>query len=150
MNKKGESTVSGTYENSKLRLSVPDDWNVYQGTDLDGNENPKKLMIYKYANDPLTILSRAGMTVVLFEKNQYYMSTKGFYDNVCDIEPFTLGREWNGYTCTSLGYPYTMLEAREDGCVLQVMILTKNGDYSISLEDEDVKNIISGIEIVRE
>ena len=48
------------------------------------------------------------------------------------MDPFVLGEyTWNGYTCTSLGYPYTMLEAKQDGCVFQVMILTKNGEYEI-------------------
>ena len=63
-----------------------------------------------------------------------------------DLEEFTLGAYmWNGYTCTSLGYPYTMLEATHDGCVFHVMILMKNGEYEISLNDADVRSIIESI-----
>ena len=83
---------------------------------------------------------------MLFGKQDYYISPKFFYDNIVDMEPFTLGAyTWNGYTCTSLGYPYTMLEAKQDGCVFQVMILTKNGEYEISLADTDVQTILTSL-----
>ena len=52
---------------------------------------------------------------------------------------------WYGYTCTSMGYPYTMLEAKDDGCVFQVMILMKNGEQEISLDDADVKIILESL-----
>ena len=62
------------------------------------------------------------------------------------MEAFTLGAyTWNGYTCTSFGYPYTMLEAEHDGCVFQVMILTKNGEHEISLADKDVRKILKSL-----
>ena len=62
------------------------------------------------------------------------------------MEPFSLGEyTWSGYTCTSLGYPYTMLEAKQDGCVFFIMALTKNGDHAISLADADVQMILESL-----
>jgi len=109
-------------------------------------ESPKKLHIYKDAQTPLDILSKAGITICLFEKNEVFLSTKPFYDNVQDIEPLKLGKHlWSGFTCTSLNYPYTILESTHEGVTFQVMILKENGEHVISLDDSDVSSIIESI-----
>ena len=96
---------------------------------------------YGAATSPVT-----GITVFYHGKDEIYISIKDFYENVRDLEPFECGGHlWNGYTCTSFGYPYTMLEAKDDGCVFQVMILMKNGEYEISFNDADVRSIIESI-----
>jgi len=62
------------------------------------------------------------------------------------MEPLPIGSyTWNGYTCTSLGYPYTMLDTEKDGYIFQVMILMKNGEHGISLDDTDVRLIIGSL-----
>ena len=38
-----------------------------------------------------------------------------------------------------------MLEAKQDGYVFQVMILMKNGEHEISLDDADVKIILESL-----
>ena len=92
------------------------------------------------------IYPRQHYGLFFFDKTDYYISPKFFYDQVADIQPFVLGAyAWEGYTCTSFGYPYTMLEARHDGCVFQVMILMKNGEHEISPDDADVKTILESI-----
>ena len=96
----------------------------------------------------MDVFSKAGITVFYHGKDEIYFSIKDFYENVRDLEPFECGGHlWNGYTCTSFGYPYTMLEAKDDGCVFQVMILMKNGEYEISFNDADVRSIIESISI---
>lgn len=130
-----------------LRVLVPTGWNCFCGINSEGTPSPKKLHIYKDAKTEFDIFSKAGITVCYFGKNDIFLSTKNFYDNVQDLEPFACGNhQWEGYTCTSLGYPYTMLEAKHDGCVFQVMILMKNGEYEISLNDADVRSILESIE----
>lgn len=102
--------------------------------------------IFKGAQTELDVFSKAGITVFYHGKDEIYISIKDFYENVRDLEPFECGGHlWNGYTCTSFGYPYTMLEAKDDGCVFQVMILMKNGEYEISFNDADVRSIIESI-----
>ncbi|MGN0375777.1 MAG: hypothetical protein ACI4EN_09800 [Butyrivibrio sp.] len=137
------------FDNDVLRVVIPDGWKLFGGMGSDGNPSPKKLHIYKNALDETDIYVRAGITVCLFKKGEKYTSTKDFYDNVMDLEPFMMGEHmWSGYTCTSLGYPYVMLDTIQDGCVIQVMILTENGEHKISLNDMDVQTILGSISVI--
>ena len=134
------------FKNGILRVFVPSGWKLFYGIDSDGTASPKKLHIYKDAQTESDIFSKAGITVCFFGKNEIFLSTRVFYDNVCDIEPFESGsRLWNGFTCTSFGYPYTILESTQGGVTFQVMILKENGEHSISMDDDDVKMIIESI-----
>lgn len=138
--------VRDVFDNGILRVQVPPGWKLFYGIDSQGNPSPKKLHIYKNAQEEADILTHAGITVCFFDRQDTYCSPKFFYDNVKDIEAFPLGAyTWQGYTCTSFGYPYTMLEAEDKGCVFQVMILMKNGEREISLHDADVKIILESL-----
>ena len=134
------------FDSGCFRIFVPDGWMAFCGIDSECRTTPKKVHIFKNAKIETDIFTHAGITICFFGKQDIYISPRIFYDNIADIEPFTLGLyTWNGYTCTSLGYPYTMLEAKHDGCVFQVMILMKNGEYEISLHDTDVQNILKSL-----
>ncbi|MBR6676446.1 MAG: hypothetical protein IKL24_03840 [Clostridia bacterium] len=139
------------FDNGIISLVVPEGWNAFGATDSEGNETASKVFVYKNAREPFEIFSKAGITVCFFGRDKYYFSPKAFYDDVCDIEPFTLGDHlWEGYTCKSLGYPYVMLEGRKNGCVFQIMVLLENGEERISMEDADVRRIIGSISATEE
>lgn len=142
--------MEGTYfDTGRVRVFVPSGWKAFLGIDSEGRPDAKKLHIFKDATIETDIFIKAGITVCYFSKGEYFYSPKGFYDEVCDIEPKMIGeRTFEGYTCKSIGYPYTMLDCFEDGCVIHVMILEKNGDHSISLSDKDVIDVISSIEVM--
>ena len=134
------------FDSGYFRIVVPAGWMAFFGIDSEGTTTKKKVHIFKNAKFETDIFTHAGITICFFGKQDYYLSPKFFYDDVVDMKPFNLGAyTWNGYTCTSLGYPYTMLEAKYDGCVFQVMILTKNSEHEISLEDADVKTILESL-----
>lgn len=134
------------FDSGYFSVIVPEGWKAFCGIDSECRTTQKKVHIFKDAKLETDIFTHVGITVCFFGKEDYYLSPKLFYDNVADIEPFTLGAyTWNGYTCTSLGYPYTMLEARVDGCVFQVMLLMKNGEYEIAFEDEDVQTVLESL-----
>ncbi|MBE6613272.1 MAG: hypothetical protein E7632_12360 [Ruminococcaceae bacterium] len=134
------------FDSGCFRTIVPDGWMAFCGIDSECRETPKKVHIFKDAKLQTDIFTHVGVTICFFGQKDYYLSPKFFYDNIVDMEPFTLGAyTWSGYTCTSIDYPYTMLEGRQDGCVFQVMILMKNGDYEISLADADVQAILAGL-----
>ena len=138
--------MSGWFDNGILRVLVPSGWELFYGIDSECRTTQKKVHICKDAKIETDIFTHAGITICFFDRQDYYLSPKFIYDNVTDMEAFTLGAyTWNGYTCTSLGYPYTMLEAKQDGCVFQVMILMKNGEHEISLDDADVKIILESL-----
>lgn len=134
------------FDNGILRAFVPSGWKLFYGIDSDGNASPKKLHIYKDAQAESDIFSKAGITVCFYGNNEIFLSTRAFYDNVRDIEPFELGGHlWNGFTCTSFDYPYTILESTQGGVTFQVMILNENGEHKISINDDDVKMILENI-----
>jgi len=136
------------FDSGCFRLCVPDGWMAFCGSDSSGKITPKKVHIYKGISAETEIFTHAGITVCLFGRGEYYFSSKGFYDNVRDKEPFDLGTyTWNCYTCTSLGYPYTMLDTQKDGCVLQIMILEENAEHRISIADPDVRQIIESLTV---
>jgi len=138
--------VSEWFDNGVLRVQVPSGWAIFRGIDSECRITDKKVHIFKDAKLETDIFTHAGITVCFFGKQDYYVSPRFFYDDVADMEAFTLGaHRWEGYTCSSFGYPYTMLEEHRDGCVFQVMILMKNGDREISLDDSDVREILESI-----
>lgn len=134
------------FDSGYFRIIVPVGWMAFFGIDSECRTTQKKVHICKDAKLETDIFTHASITICFFDRQDYYLSPKFIYDNVSDMEAFTLGAyTWNGYTCTSLGYPYTMLEAKHDGCVFQVMILMKNGEHEISLNDADVKIILESL-----
>ena len=131
------------FNSGRFSVTVPDGWLAFCGTDSGGKATQKKIHIYKGITLQTDIFTHAGITVCFFGKEDYYLSPKSFYDNIVDMEPISIGSyTWNGYTCTSLGYPYIMLDTEKDGYIFQVMILMKNGEHGISLDDTDVRLII--------
>ena len=134
------------FDSGRFCVTVPDGWMAFCGTDSGGKITPKKVHIYKGISLQTDIFTHAGITVCFFGKEDYYLSPRHFYENIVDMKPLPIGSyTWNGYTCTSLGYPYTMLDTEKDGYIFQVMILMKNGEHGISLDDTDVRRIIGSL-----
>jgi len=135
-----------TFDSGYFRFNVPHGWMAFFGIDSECRTTQKKVHICKGAKVETDIFTHACITICFFDRQDSYLSPKFFYDNVVDMEPFTMGAyTWNGYTCTSFGYPYTMLEANHCECVFQVMILMKNGEHEISLDDTDVKMVLESL-----
>ena len=139
----------GVINNGVWEVLVPDGWQHFAGTDSDGQETPYKLFVYKNAVSPMDIFEKCGITLCFVPADKFYISPKPFYDNVEDMSPFTFGKyQWTGFTCTSLGYPYIMLESKTEAGVLQAMLLLKNGENQINFDDADVKAVLESINIV--
>ena len=134
------------FDSGRFCVTVPDGWMAFCGTDSGGKITPKKVHIYKGISLQTDIFTHAGITVCFFGKEDYYLSPRHFYENIVDMEPLPIGPyTWNAYTCTSLGYPYIMLDTEKDGYIFQVMILMKNGEHEISLDDTDVRRVIGSL-----
>jgi len=134
------------FESGNFRVKVPEGWKAFLGTDSSGKQTPNKVHIYKGITFETDIFTNVGITVCFFENEKSYFSPKSFYNNIEDREAFTLGDyTWSCYTCTSLDYPYTMLDGKKNGHIFQVMILMKNGEDEITLDDTDVQLIIGSI-----
>ena len=139
------------FDSGVFRIHVPDGWMAFCGIDSECRTTPKKVHIFKGAELETDIFTHAGLTICFYGREDIWLSPKSFYDNVSDMEPFVLGAyTWRGYTCTSFGYPYTMLETACDGCIFFVMILTENGEHEVSLKDPDVENILKSLKITND
>lgn len=141
-----------TYDAGNVSALVPTGWKAFPATDLfdeyDGDNNPNTLYIYKGAKNEFDMFSCPGITINYYEDATSFMSAKSFYDDAADIDPVELGAyTWNGYTATSVDYPYTILEGTDGEAAIQVSILMENGDKKISLEDVDVQAIIASIAV---
>ena len=134
------------FDSGCFRIAVPEGGMAFCGIDSECRTTPKKVHVFKGAKIETDIFTHVGITICFFGKEDYYLSPRFFYDNIADMEPFTLGAyTWSGYTCTSCGYPYTMLEARQDGCVFQVMILMENGEHKLAFSDADVQAVLGSL-----
>lgn len=139
---------SREFNNGVYAFDLPSGWSVFPGIDSGGKTVQTKLHIYKDAITPSDVFTHAGITVCQVDLRLGFFSTRFFYDNTCDIDDVELGGiVWKGYTCTSFGYPYTMLECLMDKIIISLMILMKNGEHTISFDDEDVRKIISTIRL---
>jgi len=136
----------GTYDNGVLSVFVPNGWKAFRGVDSEGHETPKKVLVYRGIEAQTDIFTHAGVYICFYGAEDSYFTTRDFYSDVREIEPFTLGRHrWNGYTCTSLGYPYLMLESDGAPYALLLMLLLENGEHRISFDEPDVQRIIESI-----
>ena len=137
---------SQIYKNGVISVCVPSGWKLFRGIDSGGKETSEKVHIYKNIERNTDVFRKAGITICYYGEEKIYLQARYFYDDVKDIEPFEMGRYmWSGYTCTSMGYPYIMLEAYEGKAVFQVMLLLENNGERISLDDPDVRMIIESI-----
>lgn len=137
---------SQIYKNGVISVCVPSGWKLFTGIDSGGKETSEKVHIYKNIELNTDVFRKAGITICYYGEDKIYLQARDFYDDVKDIEPFEMGRYvWYGYTCTSMGYPYIMLEAYEGKAVFQVMLLLENNGERISLDDSDVCMIIESI-----
>ena len=75
---------------------------------------------------------------------------KSFYEKVKDQDPLKLDNyEWKCFTGQQFDgdFEYAVLEAIDGDASIQVNVILKNGDKTISLDDKDVKEIIESIKI---
>ena len=134
------------FSNEYLQVRVPEAWKVFYGIDAEGNATPKKLHVYKNAETEFDIFHKAGITICYYEDAKQYCLIKAIYEDVKDIEPFTLGKYcWSGFSCKSFGYPYIMLETNEKTDRVLVMLLLENEENKISFSDGDVQAIMESI-----
>ena len=136
----------GTYDNGTISVFVPNGWKAFNGIDPEGNETPKKVFVYQGIHAQTDVFTHAGVCICFYGEDDSFFTTRDLYSDIREIEPFMLGRHrWNGYTCTSLGYPYLMLESAGAPDTLLVMILIENGEHRISFDDPDVQRIMESI-----
>ena len=106
---------SQIYKNGVISVCVPSGWKLFSGIDSGGKEISEKVHIYKNIELETDVFRKVGITICYYGEDKIYLQARDFYDNVKDLEPFEMGR------------------------------YIKNGEYEISLNDADVKNILESL-----
>lgn len=148
------SKVKGeTFDAGNVSALTPKGWKAFPVSDFfdeyEGDNDPNAMQICKDADSEWDLFSKPYIQINYYGPETSFYSSKDLYDDVEDIESFTLGNyTWNGYNCTSLDYPYTILETTDGDISIQVNILKKSsGNLEIALEDAEVQAIISSITV---
>ena len=156
-----------TYNAGNVSCAVPDGWKVFTSEELfnsstddsdedsasdEDSEDPNSIYIYKDAKETTDILKSNGITI-LYSDDKTMGSIddmKSFYEKVKDQDPLKLDNyEWKCFTGQQFNgdFEYAILEAIDGDASIQVNVVLKNGDKTISLDDKDVKEIIGSIKI---
>jgi len=140
------------YDTTVFTVSVPSGWNAAPVADLlkkfDGKTNPEQVYILKGGTTAEEIYKYPYIWVSYYKDASTYASAKSFYNDAQDIAPMQIGgRTWEGYKYTSSGYPGTCLTSKDGSGMWVCLFVLENGDNKITIEDEDVKTILSSLKI---
>lgn len=140
------------YDTGVFTVSLPDGWTAVAVEDklqkYDGVTDPEQLYIVKGGTKAEDIFSYPYIWVSYYKDANTFASAKSMYQDSQDIEPLQIGaRTWEGYKYTSSGYPGTSLTCREDGSLWACLFVLENNGKSISVQDEDVKTILSSLKV---
>jgi len=131
-----------------LTVTIPSGWgDIPYGSALSEGD-PYGVRVFWDTGDSLDFMFSPYMTIsVLFEGRVFEAETsKSDYTGVTDIKPVTLGNyTWNGFIGTINGYLKTIIWAKDGGDFIKIELDMENSRGSLSLDDEDVKTIISSI-----
>ena len=141
----------GSYDTGVFSVAQPDGWGIAPVPDslkkFDGKTNPNSVYAIKGGKEDSDVISCPYLWITWYPKGNY-VSSKGFYDNVKDLDPVTIGgRDWTGFSFSSMDTPGISIEAREGDGQWVVMLSTERTNSKISLEDADVKAIIESIKL---
>lgn len=140
------------YDTTVFTVSVPGGWAAAPVADLlkkfDGVTNPEQVYIIKGGKQAQDIVKYPYVWVTYYKDASSYMSSKGFYSDAEDIAPVEIGgKSWEGYKYTSSGFPGTCLTCTEGSGLWVCLFVLKNADMEITIQDEDVKTILSSLKV---
>ena len=140
------------YDTTVFTVSVPGGWAAAPVADVlkkfDGVTNPEQVYIIKGGKQAQDIVKYPYVWVTYYKDASSYMSSKGFYSDAEDIAPVEIGgKSWEGYKYTSSGFPGTCLTCTEGSGLWVCLFVLKNADMEITVQDEDVKAILSSLKV---
>ena len=157
-----------TYDAGNISCTVPDGWKVFSSEDLfnttvdsSGEEtaseeeaDPNSIYVYKGAEETSDILKSNGITILYSEYGLMgtFDDMKDFYEDTKDQDPVTLGDyEYKWFTGKQFKgeYEYAVMAAEDGDAAIEVNVILKNGDNTISMDDKDVKTILESIKITK-
>lgn len=135
----------------RIRVSCPAGWTLYEIQDFwaeeEGAIDPDAWELRKGAVTDIDRYLTPGMTIHYYDEDDFQMTpSKDFYEEGKNLPPLEIGgRTWQVIGATSFEEAIAVLWIQEDGKQVEVKVELENGDKTISLEDEDVLEIIASI-----
>ena len=140
----------------KISVTVPDGWKAFAVDDIMGDynsdHNPNAINVYKGAVNQLDTRSTPYIEIRYYgaDSTEFTAETeRDLYSSVEEIKSLKLGNyTWNGFCGTNGGTNIAVLTAEsDDGGSLTLTAFMNVGTTEISLEDEDVRAVISAITV---
>lgn len=146
---KGEAA---TYDTGVYSLSAPAGWGIAPFPDsldsFEGDSNPYGAYAVKGGTTNSDIIAHPYVWVTYYPDAKSYRVSKSFYDDVKDIEPFTQGgRQWEGFTFTSMGTPGAFISAKEGDGLWIVMISPERDKESFETFGDEVKTVLDSLKL---
>jgi hypothetical protein len=76
-----------------------------------------------------------------------FVSAESMYSDSQKTTVDVNGTTWEGFTYTSSGYPGACIMLKDGESLWVAMFVLVHGEYSIDLNEQDVKTILSGLRI---
>ncbi len=141
------------HEVGTFTVEVPDGWLVVPMNKLGSDDVilDDVVSLYKGATDPTTAaFSFPGVIISVNPIEKPFDDTRGYYDDATDVKPIILDDvTWNGFVTNNSGYPIVNLTATTDEGIYNVIIANERSEGSISINDNDVQEILKSIKITK-
>ena len=135
-----------------LTVSVPSGWADMPFESAMSDGDPYGIRVFWDTGDSLDYVFSPTVVISVFFEGQVFeaQTKKSDFTGVTDVKPVTLGNyTWNGFTGTENDYLRTVIWADDGKDVIKVVIDMNNSKGPLSLDDADVKAIISSIALSR-
>lgn len=132
-------------ETSVFSVTAPSGWGVIKRT-IDGSEKDDQVYVIKDGEIQTDTLSHPNVLVSYYKNASDYALTKSSFKDASDISSFKEGDlTWEGYTYTYSGTSSACITAKDGDALWVCTLVLEKGDEKISLDDEDVKSILSSL-----
>jgi len=131
-----------------VSASVPNGWESILIESALSDNDPYGMVVYLDTGDSLDMFFAPGLHISVFREGEMFGKnmSKDEFLNSSDLAPLTLGNyTWNGYTGEYKSIPVTVLWTQTGKDIIEIKIELKNVNGEISLNDADVRAIISSV-----
>lgn len=146
-----------TFTTGEVTVTLPESWTATGANEtMDGyiQEDASLSSIYLVKNmeSEMDVFRNPGIQINYYNKDTQMRGVgKDFYENTADLDPLELDNyTWTGYTGESMGAPLAILfanyEKGEEDQFQVAVWFDMGGDDKITLEDDDVLEILSSIQ----
>ena len=140
---------STPYDTGVFRGVAPAGWTYVPAVDIFSEDNapdPESAVIYKGYESEADTLRCASVSIFWNKKGTTILDSRNLYENVEEKTFEINGRTWEGYTGDFSDYHNFNFVCEDTGCVWQINGLLNGSKSQFSLDDQDFKDILAGLD----